>query len=553
MLIVDALACSARKVPLAGLPLLAVYSVPISVLDGGVSLWVFVPTALGFMTLLYLHEDDLINRWGRSIGTDTDSTDSLASFGVRTGAARSSATAIGSVVTGLAIVVPLLIPTLDLHVFDFGAGKGGDSNVKIQNPTADLLRDLNRGEDIPLIQIITDDPDPDYLRVTSLNRFSANEWSPGNRDIPSDHGADGAMPPLQGVSSRISYEEYGYQVSINDSFESAWLPTQFPISSVTADGDWRYDDNTMDFFAWDEDLDTRNLDYSMTGVELDLDGSELAAASLSVTKVPAEFRELPDDLPALVKELAFGVTADAATRFDKAVALQNWFRANFEYNLNKGPRGNGVNELEAFLTVGEGGRVGYCEQFAASMAVMARAIGIPARMAVGFLSPEKVKGSDDEYVYSAHDLHAWPELYFDGYGWVMFEPTPATEAARCRRTRPGEAMASRRRSTRPLPRATTSPELPTPSVRRRPHDRRRTRTATTRTPRSHGCPWSRLRRWCTAGAPCVGATPAAAPGQGATASGRPRGRLGGAAGNHRGPADVLGRLAVTTRDPRSTG
>ncbi len=424
MLIVDALACSARKVPLAGLPLLAVYSVPISVLDAGVSLWVFVPTALGFMTLLYLHEDDLINRWGRSIGTDPDSTGSLASFGVRTGAARSSATAIGSVVTGLAIVVPLLIPTLDLHVLDFGAGKGGDSNVKIQNPTADLLRDLNRGVDIPLIQIVTDDPDPDYLRVTSLNRFSANEWSPGNRDIPSDHGADGAMPPLQGVSPRVSYEEYGYQVSINDSFESAWLPTQFPISSVTADGDWRYDDDTMDFFAWDKDLDTRNLDYSMTGVELDLDGSELAAASLSVTKVPAEFRELPDDLPALVKELAFGVTADSATRFDKAVALQNWFRANFEYNLDKGPRGNGVNELEAFLTVGEGGRVGYCEQFAASMAVMARAIGIPARMAVGFLSPEKVKGSDDEYVYSAHDLHAWPELYFDGYGWVMFEPTP---------------------------------------------------------------------------------------------------------------------------------
>ena len=49
MLLVDALACSARKVPLAGLPLLTIYTVPISVLGGGVSLWVFVPTALGFM------------------------------------------------------------------------------------------------------------------------------------------------------------------------------------------------------------------------------------------------------------------------------------------------------------------------------------------------------------------------------------------------------------------------------------------------------------------------------------------------------------------------
>ncbi len=176
---------------MAGLPLLTIYSVPISLLDGGVSLWVFVPTAVGFMTLLFLHENDMINRWGRPIGADRERAGSIGSFGVRTGAARSSATAIGSVATGLAIVVPLLIPTLDINVFDFGAGSGGDSNVKIENPTADLLRDLNRGRDIPLIRVTTDDPDPGYLRVTSLNRFSNNEWSPGNRDIPSDHRPDG--------------------------------------------------------------------------------------------------------------------------------------------------------------------------------------------------------------------------------------------------------------------------------------------------------------------------------------------------------------------------
>jgi transglutaminase-like putative cysteine protease len=424
MLVVDLLACTARKVPLAGLPLLTIYSVPISVLGGGVSLWVFVPTAVGFLTLLFLHENDMVNRWGRPIGTDRDAA--LGSFGVRTGAARSNAGAIGSVATGLAVVVPLLIPTLDLNVFDFGAGNGGDSNVKIQNPTADLLRDLNRGEDIPLIRITTNDPDPDYLRVTSLNRFSNDEWSPGNRDIPSDHRPDGAMPPLNGVSSQVGRDEYEYQVSINDNFESAWLPTQFPLAAIEAEGDWRYDERTMDFFRWDEDLDTRNMDYTMTGVELDLQGAALADASLSVTQVSPEFRELPDDLPAIVEDLAFGVTSEAATRFDKAVALQNWFRQEFEYSLEDGPRGNGADDLEAFLSPGDGGRVGYCEQFAASMAVMARVIGIPARMAVGFLKPEPL--GDGVFEYSAHDLHAWPELYFDGYGWVRFEPTPGTRA-----------------------------------------------------------------------------------------------------------------------------
>jgi transglutaminase-like putative cysteine protease len=426
MVVVDLLACTARKVPLAGLLLLTIYSVPISLLGGGVSLWVFVPTAAGFLTLLYLHEDDLINRWGRPIGGDQGPAGSTSSFGVRTGAARSNAGAIGSVATALAVVVPVLIPTLHLEVFDFGVGSGGDSNVKIQNPTADLLRDLNRGKDIPLIRITTDDPAPAYLRVTSLNRFSDNEWSPGDRDIPSDHRPDGAMPPMEGVSSQVGRVEYDYQVSINDNFESAWLPTQFPISAIVARGDWRYDERTMDFFRWDEDLDTRNLDYRMTGVTLDLQGAELAGASLSVTEVSPEFRELPDDLPEMVEDLAFGITAGAATRFDKAVALQNWFRDEFEYSLTEGPRGNGVDDLEAFLSPGEGGRVGYCEQFAASMAVMARVIGIPARMAVGFLTPRPV--GDGVWEYSAHDLHAWPELYFDGYGWVRFEPTPGTRA-----------------------------------------------------------------------------------------------------------------------------
>ncbi|MGM3293757.1 transglutaminase-like domain-containing protein, partial [Escherichia coli] len=84
--------------------------------------------------------------------------------------------------------------------------------------------------------------------------------------------------------------------------------------------------------------------------------------------------------------------------------------------------GNGGDELEEFLTDDEDGRTGYCEQFASAMAVMARSLGIPARVAMGFLEPtEEGRG---QWVYSTDDLHAWPELYFAGQGWVRFEPTP---------------------------------------------------------------------------------------------------------------------------------
>jgi hypothetical protein len=94
--------------------------------------------------------------------------------------------------------------------------------------------------------------------------------------------------------------------------------------------------------------------------------------------------------------------------------------------------GDGNQALLRFLAKGPGGRVGYCEQFASAYAVMARTLGLPARVAIGFLDPSKT--ADGRYVYSAYDMHAWPEVYFRGSGWVTFEPTPQSN-------RPGGAGA----------------------------------------------------------------------------------------------------------------
>ena len=104
--------------------------------------------------------------------------------------------------------------------------------------------------------------------------------------------------------------------------------------------------------------------------------------------VSSDYIDLPDEFPA---RSATSPTRSPATRapgFEKAVALQQWFREDggFNYDLDASP-GNGTDDLVRFLTEGEGGRTGYCEQFASAMAVMARILGIPARVAVGFLSP----------------------------------------------------------------------------------------------------------------------------------------------------------------------
>lgn len=437
LLLVDILACTLRRVPLTGLPLLAVYTVPVSLLGGGPSWWIFAASAVGFLTMLFLHEGEQVARWGRVLGPDgaehpagsTRSVSSGPSSARRPRAVRLAAGSIGAVTTVLALVVPVVVPALGLNLVNFGRGNGQGSDILVDNPMVDLRRDLTRGEDIPLVQVRTDDPNPSYLRIATLGRFSDNEWSAGDRDIPAANAADGVLPPLLGVSPTVPRTDHSYVVSVSDDFDSTWLPVQTPAASVRAEGDWRFDPQTMDFIASADGLTAAGLSYEQTSVDLDLDPGRLALAARASSLVDDSFTSLPSEMPSYVGELADQVTADASNQFERAVALQDFFRTSggFVYDLSVEP-GNGTDDLERFLRPGPDGRTGYCEQFAAAMAVMAREEDIPARVAVGFLVPERV--GKNTYQYSSRDLHAWPELFFAGAGWVRFEPTPATRASR---------------------------------------------------------------------------------------------------------------------------
>ncbi len=428
MLLVDIVVGTLRRVPLAGLPLLTIYSIPVSLLGGGVSWIVFTLTAVGFLLMLYLQESRQIARWGRPLGGGAGQDPDPSGFGVSNGALKSSATAIGAAATALAVIVPVFIPTFGIGIFDGGFGKGGGNQLKIVNPTADLMRDLRRGEDYPMVQVTTDDPNPEYLRVAVLNRFSDNEWSSGDRTASSDQSATGEVPAPAGLDASVPTREFDYDVKIFDGFSSTWLPTQFPISYIQAPGDWRYDLTTMDFMAFDEDLNARGMSYSMTSIKPTLDAEDMARSGIASTLMNTQFTELPGDLSPSIRNAATTHTADYPTRFQKAVALQNWLRDEGEYTLTDGPPGNGSDTLADFLNpaLDDVYLTGYCEQFAAAMAVMARTLNIPSRLALGFLEPEKA--GPNTYVYSSHDLHAWPELYFPGSGWVRFEPTPPDRA-----------------------------------------------------------------------------------------------------------------------------
>jgi transglutaminase-like putative cysteine protease len=264
------------------------------------------------------------------------------------------------------------------------------------------------------------------LRIAVLTQFNGVEWTTGSRAIIGDQTANGLLTePEQGLDSSVPSHSFNYQITATNDFDSTWLPTQFPVSSITAGGDWHYDLTTMDFLGLNG-TDARGQTWRMVALKPKLSAYSMIRSLSAPLAIQAPYTALPSTVPPMVSQLAEHVTAGATSRFQRAVELQNWFRSSggFRYSLKTHVLGNGTTALEQFLAKGHGGRVGYCEQFASAFAVMARELDMPARVAVGFLKPHKV--SKDGYLYSAHDLHAWPEVYFRGSGWVRFEPTPAT-------------------------------------------------------------------------------------------------------------------------------
>jgi hypothetical protein len=127
-----------------------------------------------------------------------------------------------------------------------------------------------------------------------------------------------------------------------------------------------------------------------------------------------------------VRQKAEEVTAGLATPYEKAKALARYLRGSEFTYATIGPEVPGNGDLVDTFLFAENGRVGYCQYYASAMAVMARALGIPARVAVGFAPGEEIE--DDLYLAREANAHAWAEIYFPGYGWEIFEATKSIDA-----------------------------------------------------------------------------------------------------------------------------
>ena len=146
----------------------------------------------------------------------------------------------------------------------------------------------------------------------------------------------------------------------------------------------------------------------------------------SSSDYPQDIRDTYLQLPPLdprIRELAGQITAISPTAYDKAAELERYFRTKFTYTLDLRDM-NQPDPLAYFLFVK---RAGHCEYFATAMTVMLRALGIPTRYVTGFL-PGEYNAVGKDYIIRASDAHSWVEVYFTGYGWITFDPTPPGDA-----------------------------------------------------------------------------------------------------------------------------
>jgi transglutaminase-like putative cysteine protease len=128
---------------------------------------------------------------------------------------------------------------------------------------------------------------------------------------------------------------------------------------------------------------------------------------------------VPPSTSARTRELAASATAGAATTLDRIRALETWLGANTRYRLDLPPLPPGADAVDRFLFET---RLGFCQQIASALTVMLRTLGVPARLAVGYV-PDGQDAVSGEWIVREHNAHAWVEVWWPGVGWQGFDPT----------------------------------------------------------------------------------------------------------------------------------
>ncbi|MET0861684.1 MAG: DUF3488 and transglutaminase-like domain-containing protein [Microbacterium sp.] len=422
-IIVDHVVLTARMPLLAAIGLIAVSLIPSIAVPGEVDVMAFVLLAAAILFLMR---------------TETRSREApLEREATRTAGVPATALGIGAVAVVVALVAAPLLPqpTVRAGAGSIGSGPGIDATLQLGD-------DLRRPREVEVLLVRSDAPTPPYLRATTLSQFDGAVWQPDNvRTVPLDGEVGlGGVP----VGDDVRLAEYVTTVEVTN-LASPWLPVSYPAVSVNGlRGEWSavpYNRTVISQAAT-----TQGQSYEVVSNVPRPTLEQIRATEAGGPDQRDGTTTVPEGLDPIVSELAAQVTAGTENDYDALVALQSWFRSSeFRYSLDApvedGFDGSGIDAVAEFLRQ----REGYCIHYASAFALMARTLNMPSRIVVGYL-PGVANGDavDRETVYSvtSGQLHAWPEIFFEGIGWVPFEPTnglgvPTSYSPAAADTRPG--------------------------------------------------------------------------------------------------------------------
>ncbi|MGP3534721.1 transglutaminase family protein [Microbacterium sp. RD1] len=404
----DHVVLTARMPLLAAVGLIAVSLIPSIAVPGEVDLPAFV--LLGSAILFLMRVDTRARQ--RQSHARVEGTERSRQSG-----ATATAVGIGAIAVIVALVAGPLLPAPGARAGGTGVGVGATID-----PTLELGDDLRQPREVEVLSLRSTAANPPYLRAVTLSRFDGAVWEPDDgRTLPLEEGA--GFPELA-VDGDVEVGEYRTTVEITD-LNSPWLPVPYPATSIAGlDGAW----GTL---AQNRTVVTRTGSTQGQVYEVVTHVPRPTLEQIRARNAGGEVRDvtfaLPEGMPDVIGTTAREITASATNDYDALQALQSWFRSSaFSYSLeapvDDGFDGSGAEAVAQFLEE----REGYCVHFASAFALMARSLGMPTRIVVGYLPGANTSTTTQGqtlYTVSSSQLHAWPEVHFEGLGWIPFEPT----------------------------------------------------------------------------------------------------------------------------------
>ena len=433
----DLIAVRLRSTALAGLPLLVLFTVPVMMNashDQLVTGLVFCVGGAGYLAMLSADGRERIRVWGRLVSLWRTTPRRGAGPDTRALAAAGRRVGLASIV--LALCAPLLLPGLHpSKLFSSGPGIGGNGDgsgglsLSLPSALAETVTQLREPRPSTVFTYTTSasqaqqNNDAEYFGQYVFDNLTEAGWQVNDYSahaVPTD-----SIPAdPQGLAVAALAHTVTTTATVSQDFPSpgsqpTFLPLPYPAVHVYAPGKWVADPDLMVYSTSDS---IAGRSYSVVSVAVDPTQAQLELVpGLVKTAILEPDLLLPTSYrTAALKNVADSYTAGQTSEFGKVNALANWLSGGqFSYNLTVAPL-NSAASLLNFLTKTKSG---FCVQYAYAMTVLTRLLGFPARFVVGYTGGTRLKNGS--YEVRNTDAHAWTEVYFPGFGWIRFEPTPA--------------------------------------------------------------------------------------------------------------------------------